>query len=123
MKYEAQIAKLVEILRSYRFRYAKEADLQDAVEKALQAEGVRYEREVKLAGAGRIDFMVEGSIGLEIKIKGSPTEVAEQLIRYCKCEAVSVLVLLTGRVLVGNQIPREIHGKEVVVVGLWESMV
>lgn len=113
---------LVDILGGYRFRFSTEKDLQDAVERLLKEAGIQYERERDLGDAGCIDFLVEGNIGLEIKIQGNPTAVAEQVIRYCKCKEIAIVVLFTARMTLGKLVPRTVHGKNTLVVGMWENM-
>lgn len=85
------------------------------------AHAIPFEREKVLDEKyGTIDFLVDGRIGLEIKIKGSPSAVARQLLRYFECGQVAELVLVTGRAKLG-QLPREILGKKLTVVTLWET--
>ena len=69
---------------------------------------------------GTIDFLIDGKIGLEIKIKGSPSAVTRQLMRYFECAMLKELVLVTGRAKLWN-LPREILGKRLTVVSLWET--
>ncbi len=118
-----KLENLLGVLGSYRFRFGTEEVLQDAVERVLQDAKIPYERERDLGDAGRIDFLVENTIGLEIKTKGSPTEVAEQVIRYCTRDEISIVVLLTARMTLGKLVPRKVHGKKVLVVGIWENMI
>jgi hypothetical protein len=98
---------LCALLSAYRFTVASEADLQAAVEQALVLEGVSYVREAALARGERIDFLCAGGIGLELKIKGAPSEVLRQLQRYAASDAIRELVLATSRVqhhaLLGGQ--------------------
>lgn len=116
-----QVAEIVQAVRAYRFHYSNEKELQEAVAKALLAAGIPFEREKILPeDFGTIDFLVDGRIGVEIKIKGSPSAVARQLLRYLKCREISELVLVTGRAKLGN-LPGEILGKKLTVVTLWET--
>lgn len=85
------------------------------------ANAIPFEREKMLPEkAGTIDFFVDGRIGIEIKIKGSPSAVTRQLMRYFKCEVISELLLVTGRTKLGN-LPKEILGKKLTVMSLWET--
>lgn len=114
------VSSLVGLLKSRRFNYSTERDLQDGIDAVLEASGYRYEREKSLGGAGVIDFLIEGGVGVEVKIKGSPVEVARQLLRYAKEDAVTEIVLVTGRARLGK-LPETLHGKPVTVVTMWES--
>ncbi len=112
---------LVAALRKHRFNYSNEKDLQEGIEAALMQAAIPFEREKILgSGHGTIDFLVDGRIGVEIKIKGSPSGVARQLVRYVECDAVTELVLITGRMLLGR-LPAVLRGKKLTVVNLWET--
>jgi hypothetical protein len=118
---QSDAAAIVQAVKAYRFHYSNEKELQEAVAKALGAGGIPYEREKVLPeDYGTIDFLVAGRIGVEIKIKGSPSAVTRQLLRYLKCGEIQELVLVTGRAKLGN-LPREILGKRLTVVTLWET--
>lgn len=86
-----------------------EFDLHDCIEKILLSHSLGYVREYRLAPRNRIDFMVEGGIGIEVK-KGKPNQaqVIAQLSRYSDFPQVSALVLVVERSL---DIPRELNGK------------
>jgi hypothetical protein len=107
-------------LRRRRFNYQNEKDLQAGVESVLSADGFEFVRERALPDAGIIDFLVYGFLGIEIKIKGSPSEVARQLLRYARCEEVKGLVLVTGRSALST-LPSEMLGKPLHVVELWRT--
>ena len=58
--------------------------------------------------------------GVEIKIKGSPSSVGRQLIRYAESKAIDQLILVTGRSQLGR-LPVELLGKPLLVINLWET--
>lgn len=107
-------------IKSFRFHYSNEKELQEGVGKALTAKGIGFEREKPIGKGGVIDFLVVGGIGVEIKIKGSPSAVARQLVAYAECGEVSEIVLVTGRSRLGR-LPATILGKRVTVVTLWTT--
>ena len=112
---------VVSVLRRHRYNYSNEKDLQEGIEQALLKNMIPFEREKILVDKhGTIDFLIDGRIGLEIKIKGSPSSVARQLARYLDCSEVSELVLVTGRALLGR-LPVVLRGKKLTVVNLWET--
>lgn len=113
---EAVIASL----RKRRFNYQNEKDLQAGIEAVLQADGFEFVREHALGDAGTIDFLVAGFLGVEVKIKGSPSEVARQLLRYAGCPEVKGLVLVTGRAALAT-LPSVLLGKPLALVELWRS--
>lgn len=107
-------------LKAYRFRYSTEKDLQAGIERALQAAKIPYEREKDLGGdLGILDFVVE-RIGVEIKTKGSPSQVARQLQRYCQSKDIDEIILVTGKVSLGD-LPPLLNGKPIHLVALWGS--
>lgn len=118
---ESSIIKgLVTSLRKRRFIYQNEKDLQAGVETILKEDGFDFVRECQLGDAGIIDFFVGGFLGIEIKIKGSPSEVARQLLRYAGREEIRGLVLVTGRSLLSS-LPSELLGKPLTLVELWRT--
>ncbi len=122
-KLRERIASLVELLRSHRFRFSSEAELQDMVERVLKEASIPHQRERELGAAGRIDFLVGGDIGVEIKTKGSPTQVAAQVLRYCERDEIACVVLFTARLTLATLLPDKPHGKTIVTVGTWENMI
>ncbi|HKY40665.1 MAG TPA: hypothetical protein VJN18_32240 [Polyangiaceae bacterium] len=105
-------ADLAAILRRYRLPVSNEAEMQGAVEKALQREAVPYRREV-VQGGDRIDFVV-ARVGIELKVKGSVATVTRQLFRYARWEDLNELLVVTS---VGQHLglPRSLNGKPIVV--------
>jgi hypothetical protein len=90
-------ARVLSVLRAYRFNTSSEAALQGGIARALAAENVAFEPEVILTAQSRIDFLVDGGVGIEVKIDGTANEVLRQLMRYAECAKVRELVLVTTR--------------------------
>jgi len=104
------------LLRSARFSFQDEIELQDGIAEVLTKAGIPFEREVILSPKDRIDFMVApAGTGVEIKIKGSVTEITRQIHRYAQLPAITGLVLVTTRMRHIN-LPMEMAGKPVRVV-------
>lgn len=99
-------------LARYRMPVSVERELQDSVERALRAEKLEFRREVT-RGADRIDFVV-GSVGVELKVKGSVSEVSRQLERYALWPELTELLLVTTR---GSHLalPPIVGGKPLVI--------
>ena len=114
------VAALVTVLKGKRFRYNSERDLQDGMEDVFKAQGFRYERERELGPGDIVDFLLFGSVGVEVKIKGNPVDVARQLLRYAGRQEVAHIVLVTGKLSLGR-LPEELLGKPVTVVALWRA--
>jgi hypothetical protein len=104
--------ELARRLGRYRFPVSVEKAMQDAVESALLAEKLEFRREVT-RGADRIDFVV-GSVGVELKVKGSAGEVQRQLERYALWEDLTELVLVTSKGA-HRALPSVVGGKPLIV--------
>lgn len=95
--------QLLKELRRVRFDAASEDVLQrqiwDVLLRLQGSTGIDVERERVLSPQDRIDFLVSypaGEVGIEVKIKGSPTAVFTQMERYSK-HGFDALILVTSR--------------------------
>lgn len=115
---------ITKLLQRHRFRYGSEKELQDGVEHILRQCKFSFGREVPVEG-GIIDFIVrmaDGSrIGLELKIKGSPTAVLQQLGRYSANSDLSAIILVTARLQLSN-LPKSLNGIPLVACPLVGSV-
>lgn len=114
---------IVQALLAFRLPVGDEAAFQEGVAAALAARGVAFTREFALsAGRGRIDFYLpDDRIGLELKVQGSPSDVARQLQRYALAPEIDALVLVTARARLGA-LPPTIGGKPLAVAALWRAL-
>lgn len=103
-------------LRAHGYRFACEKDLQSGVETVLKRRRWTYAREHQLTSRDRPDFFLN-SIALELKIKGSLTEVTRQLHRYAQHPSVEAIILMTSRSR-HRGVPRVLNEKPVHVVYL-----
>jgi hypothetical protein len=94
----AAVLLVADTIRSCRFRYASEDQLQQGLEEALLAHGFAVEREVRLDGRNRIDLMVDRAIGVEVKVAGTAEQLRRQAARYVRFDEVEGLVIVTSRV-------------------------
>ena len=108
------VARLISAVGRWRLRRADEHELQDAIEELLTAECIPYEREVELSKRDRPDFMLR-RVAVEVKTKGSPTEVGRQLLRYAAHEGVEQILLLTTK-SGHTQLPTTLLGKKLTVL-------
>lgn len=75
-----------------------EVDLQDEIAERLDRAGIWHQREARLSPEDRIDFLVEGGIGIEVKSGvQNRSAVRTQLVRYAQHEKVNALILATER--------------------------
>lgn len=91
----AIVDDVVAALSNRRYRYASEVALHAGLSEALTEAGIDHEREVQVAG-GRIDFLI-GSLGVEVKIKGSTEALGRQLARYAADPRIEALLVVTSR--------------------------
>lgn len=92
-----------------------EYDLHHLVMDALDASGIPWEHEVRLAPRCRIDLMC-GSVGIEIKRgRPEPARIRAQLAKYAACPQVTALILVSERTV---PVPRQLGGKPVRVICL-----
>lgn len=78
------------------------------------AEGVWWRREVRLATGDRIDFVVAGSIGIELKIKGGWSAALRQLDRYAEADDLTEVWLFTTRRQLAVELPAQLRAKPIV---------
>jgi len=116
-----EVEAVMKALGARRLTFRTEAELQDLIGRVFSEAKIPFEREVRLGPASRIDFIVGEDIGLEVKVDGSPSAVAEQILRYCGSPRLSCVLLVTSKARLGKLPPR-ILGKRVEVLALWRSM-
>lgn len=109
------------LLSSYRFRFSSERDLQNGIDEVLQKSGFSYRREFSLDISDRPDFLVHGGIAIEVKIKGSVSELIRQISRYATHNDVrSILVVGTPHWI--PRVPEIIKEKQVRSLRLMGSL-
>lgn len=107
------------LIKSRRFHFDNEGDLQQGISEVLTGAGIEFKREEDI-GKGRIDFLV-GSIGIEVKVGGSLKAATRQLYRYAECDRVSELILVSSRLFHIN-LPAEMNGKPLQAISLIGSI-
>lgn len=105
------------MLRGYRFAFTNEDELQTAIAQVLSDRGVSFEREHRLSGADRIDFLIAGGLGIEVKIDGATNALLRQVNRYVQHDAIKALVVVVSRTRLAG-LPTELGGKPIVAVSL-----
>ena len=113
---DATPQEVAALLRSVRFNYVSEDELQRGIEQVLTEANISFEREVRLAPHDRIDFIV-GGLGIEVKVHGATNEVIRQLQRYQGYERISAVMLVTTCAR-HRDIPGTLRGKPVYIVAL-----
>lgn len=107
---------IVAVIREHRFPFGDEDLLQEALADVLATNGHAVEREVRLNARDRIDLLVDGQVGVEVKIDGPARRVVAQLRRYAQHDRLGELILVTR--CARHQAPAALNGKPVTVVNL-----
>lgn len=102
------IHRIISILRPLCLTLVDEKRLQAEIEDAFTAAGLGFQREVRLSAGDVIDFLVEGGIGAEVKIKGGKRDIYHQMQRYSYHDRITSLILISN---VPMGLPPEIGGK------------
>lgn len=112
------VDRVIAALRGLRLHtVAREDVLYGVVELALVGEGLVFRPQVRLGPGARIDYVVEGDLGVEVK--AGPVAFApmvRQLERYAASGIIESLLLVTERGLPG--LPERLLGKPVHQVAL-----
>jgi hypothetical protein len=107
------------LLWAGRFDLTHEAQTQSTIETYLRRElgpATDIQREVRLGPGERPDFVIDGRIVIEVKVAGATgAAIVKQLGRYARHDAITDLVLATGKSV---QAPKMINGKPVLTVNL-----
>lgn len=114
------LTELRELIASARYTWNTEADLQRGVAQILTSGGVAFAEQVRLGLGDRLDFLVDGCTAVELKIKGSASDVLRQLMRYARRDEITGLLLVTTRHL--HQVPAALNGKPTMRAVLVGSM-
>ncbi len=103
---------IVRLLQRCRLDLSSEKHLQLGVEQALTESGVVFAREKHLSAKDIPDFMLEGGIAIECKMRNKSSKMAiyRQLSRYAAYPEVTAIVLASN---VSIGLPPDINGKPV----------
>lgn len=112
-------AEVIEALSRTKFDLSYEHLTQSQIEFALRKTGIPFEREAWIAERDRVDFLCEGGVAIEVKVRGVPRQFYRQVERYCDSDKVKELILATGR---ATSMPRAIGGKPVYVFSLSKAL-
>jgi hypothetical protein len=112
-------ATLARLVASHRFTYRDERQLHDGLAELFAAHQIPVQREARLTGSDRIDFLV-GRVGIEVKTHGPAIAVARQLQRYAGSDRIDALVLVTAAAR-HTCLPNTIGGKPLLVASLLEA--
>jgi hypothetical protein len=101
-----------------KFKLEDEKQLQSQIEKKFEVDGVPFEREKAFDKKNIVDFFVDGTIAVEIKIGSSKMSIYRQCERYCTFPEVKALLLVTNKSMT---LPELVNGKPCIVLNLSEA--
>jgi hypothetical protein len=109
--------RVTQALLAHRFHFANEDQLKAGMAQVFNEAGIVFVREVVLGPKDRIDFLLPSGLGIEVKVKGSMTEVVMQLARYAEHQDVTSLILVTTKQQHAT-VPERLNGKRVTSIVL-----
>lgn len=113
--------EIAALLGAARFQFSSEDDLQRGIDGLLKSKGLSSQREVVLGPHDRVDFLLDGGIGIEVKVRGNASDLGAQVERYMESARVESVIVVTSR-MTHLALPETISGKRVYVVHLLASM-
>ncbi len=104
---DAVVGTIERALRTHRFRFGNERELQLGIDQVLRSAGLSVTREASLGVSGTIDFLVglrvsesqsqQQDVGIEVKVRGTRADVTRQVHRYLQSASLRAIVLVTTR--------------------------
>jgi hypothetical protein len=107
------VEDVADLLTNYKIPHSSEIEMQSAIAKILASEGVQFVREKVLSKKDVVDFLVEGGVAIECKVKGRPLSIHRQLERYAGYDDVNGIILFSA---VHMGVKSEINGKPAYMV-------
>jgi hypothetical protein len=114
------MSELAKQLEGFRYETCSEARLQLGIWHALGFLNHPAEREVQVS-CGRLDFLTEDGVAIEVKLHGTTNDLLRQLQRYAQLDEVKELLVVTTRHRLA-QLPMTLSGKPVSVALLLGSV-
>lgn len=111
------VTKILELCQTLRCQTTVEKALQDALETLFRENFSTVERELHLGPGDVVDFLLDGSVAVEVKVDGSPMALTRQIQRYAEHKRVEAVVVVTTRAK-HRSVPNKLRGKPVAVAWL-----
>lgn len=106
-------AQIADLIGRAPFSFGRESELQENIAGLLTSHKVAFQREHSLSANDRIDFLVSGGLGIEVKIGGRRADLLRQVYRYAEHEAIAELLVVTSLTRHIAGAPAAIRGKPV----------
>lgn len=110
-----QMHDLVTLLQRARLPLTDEKITQASIADVLSNKGIKFSREHNLSSEDIADFLLDGGICIEVKLRGQRKSIYRQLERYAAHEKVKGIILATS---VCMRLPDNIHGKMALTTSL-----
>lgn len=110
--------QIVSALQGHTHRGLTEKHMQNSIECVFRAAGFKVSREHRLCERDRPDFLINGTVVVEVKMRASGGSVLAQLARYAQHSNVRAIVVACPRFSSLGVIPERIHGVPVYVAAL-----
>lgn len=108
--------EIVRLLSRYRLDLSTEKHLQEGIEQAFKESGIPFEREKRLSPQDIPDFLVDGGIVVECKMrKARKIATFRQLSRYAAYPEVTAIILASN---LSMGLPPVMDGKPVYAASL-----
>jgi hypothetical protein len=108
---DARSIEIVRLLQRCRLDLSSEKRVQEQIEQVLTDAGIVFEREKRLSVSDIPDFLIDGGILVECKMRGArKMDIYRQMRRYAAYPEVRALLLVSNLVM---GLPSEIDGKPV----------
>lgn len=114
-KNQKTIEKVLRLVEGTPFLLSNEKEVQAELSRIFTENEIPHKREVVLGPGDIVDFMLEGGIAIEVKIKVPKRSAYRQCKRYCEHESVNALILASAT---ATGFPEEINGKPCWVASL-----
>jgi hypothetical protein len=121
MNWQFLLQRIVTVLPTYAYSFGDEKRFHDGLATALFEDGIIFTREHVAGPQDRFDFLCEGGVVIEAKIKGSLSEALRQVDRYCQRDDVSAVVIVTTRLWAATRQLKQdakLHGKPIRLVAV-----
>lgn len=114
--------RLADELPQWTYQFFDERQLHDGLAVVLDHMRVVYRREA-VAGSDRYDFLCDGGVVIEAKIKGSMADALRQVERYCRSDLVTAVLIVAARSWATSMHGvLHLHGKPVRVIRLMGAL-
>lgn len=88
--------RIARLLPKFRYRFSRETELHEGLSRVLTDAGIDHVREFVAGPADRFDLLC-GRVVIEAKVKGSAAQALQQVGRYCACDDVDAVVLVSSK--------------------------